>query len=434
MLDVGGGWFITRLRGDDAEAAGLVEIPLGFLTVAEGDFAADKGAGPRDLIHRQGNAAGFGGVGGFFFFDGFFSVGRGRFFSLWRFGIFGSELEVIDEQPGFHVGEAEAEFLAEAVLDFGKFCTLDDPGGDALPLFFGQIHLGYFSISFSGFKLKCKAFFARRRTASLHRLRGSFNVIVMSFGTRLLLIFALGIALGGCTQSDQDEEKEPHYVLGQSRINAMDYQGAVEAFEESLEVNPHSAAAHYQLAMLYENQQSDPAAAIYHYQQYLKFDPSAENADIIRQHIAGCKQQLASDVLTLPTGTAAQQQLEKLVDQNRQLQTQVDSLQAALKQWSDWYAKYTNQMAAQTVPVVLQNNVVQQPVNTGQTQPPGGTQQIVETHPPNPLPHSHTYVVERGETAMAICRKFGIRLNQLESDNPTMNPTRIRPGEVLNIP
>jgi tetratricopeptide (TPR) repeat protein len=291
----------------------------------------------------------------------------------------------------------------------------------------------YFSISFSGFKLKCKAILCGRRTASLHPLRGWFNVIAMSFGTRFFLIFALGIALGGCTQSDQDEEKEPHYVLGQSRINAMDYQGAVEAFEESLEVNPHSAAAHYQLAMLYENQQSDPAAAIYHYQQYLKFDPQAENADIIRQHIASCKQQLASDVLQLPGTPAAQEQLEKLVDQNRQLQEQVDSLQAALKQWSDWYTKYTNQLAAQTVPVVPQNNVVQQPENPGQPQQPVNTQ-AVNTGSQNPLPGTHTHVVERGETAMAICRKFGIRLSQLESANPTLNPTRIWPGEVLNIP
>src|SRR5580658_7361563 len=106
----------------------------------------------------------------------------------------------------------------------------------------------------------------------------------MSFWFRFLLIIWLGAALGGCAPSDQDEEKEPHYVLGLSKINEMDYQGAVEAFEESLEVNPHSAAAHYQLAMLYENQQSDPAAAIYHYQEYLKYNPGAENADIIRQH------------------------------------------------------------------------------------------------------------------------------------------------------
>ena len=51
----------------------------------------------------------------------------------------------------------------------------------------------------------------------------------------------LGVALGGCApsgRSQSSEEKEPHFVLGKSRVNAMDYQGAIEAFEQSLEANP----------------------------------------------------------------------------------------------------------------------------------------------------------------------------------------------------
>jgi len=253
-----------------------------------------------------------------------------------------------------------------------------------------------------------------------------------------LFVLVLGAALEGCTPSDQDEEKEPHYVLGQSRIEAMDYQGAVEAFEESLEVNPHSAAAHYQLGTLYENQESDPAAAIYHYQQYLKYDPTAENADIIRQHIASCKQTLAQDVYQLPSTSQAQQQLEKLVEENRQLQQQVDTLQAALKQWSDWYGKYTNQMAAQTAQAIAQTPqsyvAPQQPVSPVPPQEALVTQPVADPRVENPSPRPHTYVVERGQTAMAICRKFGIRLSELENANPTMNPKRIWPGEILNIP
>ena len=141
------------------------------------------------------------------------------------------------------------------------------------------------------------------------------------------LAVCLGIALGGCEPSGQsaaDDEKEPHFVLGQNRVNAMDYPGAVEAFEESLEANPHSAQAHYQLAMLYGEKESNPAAAIYHYQQYLRFDPNAPNADIVNQHINTCKQQLAADVLQLPSSSAAQQQLQQLADKNRQLQDEVD--------------------------------------------------------------------------------------------------------------
>jgi len=79
---------------------------------------------------------------------------------------------------------------------------------------------------------------------------------------------AAGVTLNGCSSSDQsqlDEEKEPHFVLGRGRVNAMDYQGAIEAFEQSLEANPHSAAAHFELGWLYDEKVPDPAAAIYHY-------------------------------------------------------------------------------------------------------------------------------------------------------------------------
>lgn len=257
-----------------------------------------------------------------------------------------------------------------------------------------------------------------------------------------MFVLLLAAALSGCTQSDQDDEKEPHYVLGISRVNAMDYQGAVEAFEESLEVNPHSAVAHYQLGMLYENQESDPAAAIYHYEQYLKFDPSAENADVIRQHIAACKQQLAADVLPLPSAPQAQQQLEKLVDQNRQLQQQVQSLQDTLKQWNVWYANQSTAKSNSELPqdvslppaagagTPAQIPQAVQPVQPTVTRPVV----VIPAHPQTSVGHGHTHVVEHGETAMAICRKFGLHLNELAAANPAVNLSRIRPGEVLNIP
>ena len=91
------------------------------------------------------------------------------------------------------------------------------------------------------------------------------------------LAVLFGAALGVCApdQGQTDEEKEPHFVLGQSRVNAMDYQGAIDAFEESLETNPRSAAAHFELGWLYEEKASDPASAIYHYKRYLKLNPNA---------------------------------------------------------------------------------------------------------------------------------------------------------------
>ena len=133
----------------------------------------------------------------------------------------------------------------------------------------------------------------------------------MSFWIRFVLavcVLAAAVALNGCSSSDQsqsDEEKEPHFVLGKGRVNAMDYQGAVEAFEQSLEANPHSAVAHFELGCLFDEKVPDPAAAVYHYEQYLKLCPNADNAEVIRQRIYRCKQQLAADVLPLPSAPAA---------------------------------------------------------------------------------------------------------------------------------
>ena len=180
----------------------------------------------------------------------------------------------------------------------------------------------------------------------------------MSFWTRLAggaYALWLGVALSGCTPSGQNslsEEKEPHFVLGKSRVNAMDFQGAMEAFEQSLEANPHSAAAHFELGWLDDEKASDPAAAIYHYQEYLKLNPNADNADVIKQRIYRCKQQLAADVLPLPSAPAAQQQLEKLSDQNRQLQDEVGK----------WRAYYASQLAAAKTNATPPGNDALQPI------------------------------------------------------------------------
>jgi LysM repeat protein len=247
----------------------------------------------------------------------------------------------------------------------------------------------------------------------------------------------LGVVLGGCApgQGQTDEEKEPHFVLGQSRVNAMDYPGAIEAFEQSLDANPQSAAAHFELGWLYEEKVSDPAAAIYHYERYLKFNPNAGNAVLIAKHIDACKQQLAADVLGLPSTSAAQQQLEKLAGQNRELQQQVDQLQDTVKQWNAYYA-YQLASRSNALP---QNNFIAQPSTNPApdkiSAPPAPTPDSARSKPAPPKsakPRTHTVVA--GETAAGIARKAGVKLSDLEAANPGMNPARIRAGQVLNLP
>ncbi|MGA3267932.1 MAG: tetratricopeptide repeat protein [Verrucomicrobiota bacterium] len=257
-------------------------------------------------------------------------------------------------------------------------------------------------------------------------------------------VAAAAVILAGCSptgQSQSDEEKEPHFVLGKAKVNAMDYPGAIEAFEQSLEADPHSAAAHFELGWLYDEKASDPAAAIYHYREYLQLDPQADNAEVIKQRINRCKQQLAADVLPLPSAPAAQQQLEKLLEQNRQLQAQVDHLNDVVKQWNVYYTSQLAAMAARTNLAPAPNNLPPQPqphaepsvaMAAGSDQPASNPVRPVKSPPLTVRPRTHT--VESGETAMGIARKYGLKLSALETANPTMDPARIRAGQVLNIP
>jgi LysM repeat protein len=260
----------------------------------------------------------------------------------------------------------------------------------------------------------------------------------MSFWIRLVsgaCVAWLAVALSGCTPSGRSqlsEEKEPHFVQGKGRVNAMDYQGAIEAFEQSLEANPHSAAAHFELGWLYDEKTSDPAAAIYHYQEYLKLNPNADNADVIKQRIYRCKQQLAADVLPLPSAPAAQQQLEKLAEQNRQLQDEVGK----------WRAYYASQLAAaktNSTPTPVYSTpepaANPTPFNRRKMFPP--RRSLNTGRPTNPKPTAavpRTHTVVAGETAMGITRKFGVKVGALQAANPGVNLSRIHTGQVLNLP
>ncbi|MEJ0088522.1 MAG: LysM peptidoglycan-binding domain-containing protein [Limisphaerales bacterium] len=249
----------------------------------------------------------------------------------------------------------------------------------------------------------------------------------MEFWHRIILsacAASVGLLAAGCepsAQSAADDEKEPHYVLGQNRVNAMDFSGAVEAFEASLEANPHSAKAHFQLAMLYENEKqinpSDPAAAIYHYQQYLRFDPKADNREVITQRIDACKSQLAANVQSLPSSSAAQQQLQQLADTNRLLRLQLDNYER------QFAAMKTNPPAT---PVALFSPPT---APASETTPPR-----VATTAKSPATKPRTYIIAARDTPAAIARKYNISVSALLAANPGLNPKKLRVGQVIHLP
>jgi len=243
--------------------------------------------------------------------------------------------------------------------------------------------------------------------------------------------------VNGCLPSDSsqmDDEKEPHYVLGKNCVNSLDYQGAIEAFSEALEVNPRSAAAHFQLACIFDTpKESDPAAAIYHYREYLRLNPKAENAGIVNGRIESCKVQLAANVVSLPSAPLAQRQLEDLIEKNRRLQDEVDK----------WRAYYNAQQAAlRAGPAVPQNNFSSPPSDS--PTPADETAQAANNSTPTtsaaarpqpaPVAKPRTHTVAAGETLSSIARKAGVSLAAIQAANPGINPKKMAVGQTVKLP
>jgi len=263
---------------------------------------------------------------------------------------------------------------------------------------------------------------------------------------RCALAMLLCALVNGCmpqSQGQLEEEKEPHFIEGKRALTQMDYKGAIDEFEKAVEANPRNASAHLELGLLYERQdlEPDPAAAIYHYQQYLKLRPNSDKAEAVQGRITNCKQDLAKAVLPLPSSPSVQHDLEQLILTNKQLRAEVD-------QWRAWYAAQQTNRQAQAITSATQTTQV----NTQSVQ-------TIETHVPqtvrsnvtpvvqgansrssqrgmaySPTNVRTTYVVQSRDTLASISRKFNVKLESLVAANPGIDPRKIHPGQTLTIP
>jgi LysM repeat protein len=252
--------------------------------------------------------------------------------------------------------------------------------------------------------------------------------------SRCALAVLLCALVYGCvppSQSPLEDEKEPHFIEGKHALIGMDYIGAIAEFEKAVEANPRNASAHFELALLYEKQDNgvdpDPAAAIYHYEQFLKLRPNADTAEAVRGRITNCKQDLAKG-LSLPSSPSIQHDLEQLIQENKRLQTEVD-------QWRAWYkVQQTNRPATPALaPAIQPTQVVQYvaPVVVRSNPPP---QTYAPRVYPRPAAVRTTYVVQSRDTLASISRKFNVKLPSLAAANPGLDARKMHPGQVVNIP
>lgn len=292
----------------------------------------------------------------------------------------------------------------------------------------------------------------------LHRGGGSFSLprmlLRLSAGA---LMLAFCVALAGCNPNSERQSAEQdnsHFKNGREKREALDYKGAIEAFERALEDNPRSVLAHFELGVLYEQHEADYAAALYHYNRVLKLRPSGYPSDNVRQRIPACKQEMVKADSLAVMNPAVLKETERLREDNQKLQRELALLQAKLSGRPAPYFS-TNTPVPLPVPARAQaaapaptpaGNPAPRPV-TGSTAPAGSSQNSptrlgsgsparMTSLPPRPDAASRvrTHTVKTGDTMASIARRYGVSQSSLSSANPSIEPRRLKVGQTVSVP
>ena len=235
-----------------------------------------------------------------------------------------------------------------------------------------------------------------------------------------------------------DEQKESNFLTGKARAQDRDFDGALEAFEKALEVDPHSASAHFELAVIYDQQKNDYAAALYHYEKARRLRPNGAPAEIARDRLEVCKRELAKTVTQTPTMEYMQRELDRLMLENQRLRQTV-------LEWQNYYqgraavmpASNTNLGAGSGAALLVSTGAANRvdglrpglTANLPPRNPPGGS-----GDPPPPPAGQRTHKIAAGDTLARIATRYSVKLSSLRAANPGMEERRLRVGQTLVIP
>lgn len=232
-----------------------------------------------------------------------------------------------------------------------------------------------------------------------------------------LWLLAGELAFNGCTPqpNNSQEDKEPHYLTGRRLVQQLDWDGAERAFLKSLESNPRSSLAHYELGSIYISHKEDPAAAIFHLNRYLTFNPQVANKQQVQGQIDAAKRDLAADIHGTPDAPSQsilnlRNKLNHLAAENQALRHQMKSRGITP---SSQFAQTTNAPTLSAPPLSTASH-------------PSPTS--------SPPPALRRHKVKSGESPSSIARKYSVPLSKFLAANPGLKPTRIQIGQELKIP
>ena len=104
-----------------------------------------------------------------------------------------------------------------------------------------------------------------------------------------MAVFLIGLIFAASTVALARGKKElpppPSFNLALILTEKRHYKSAIEEYQRVLEINPNDAAAHFNLALLYDEQMKDSTQALDHYRAYLQLEPDAEDRQKVKKWI-----------------------------------------------------------------------------------------------------------------------------------------------------
>ncbi|MDA9763992.1 LysM peptidoglycan-binding domain-containing protein [Opitutales bacterium] len=124
----------------------------------------------------------------------------------------------------------------------------------------------------------------------------AFLKLILKFRPVSEILVASLIVMAGCVQPKGEELSEREissFRTGESYLSQGRHDQALSAFLKVVEMTPIAPESHLYLGQLYLEHTKDPVLAIYHFGQYLKFNPTSRQAPMVRELINTAKKEFA---------------------------------------------------------------------------------------------------------------------------------------------
>ena len=215
------------------------------------------------------------------------------------------------------------------------------------------------------------------------------------------------------------EDNDPNLRRGEMYRRDMRYADAERAFQKALQSRPDSAAAHWQLGILYFEELKDWPGALYHFDRYTRLRPKSR-PDLVKQLTDACKQELAKQVPLGHISLQMQREITELIRTNTSLREEVHQLQGQVRSAQrSLPASPTLTLPSNPPPIVA---------------PPPDTPAAPPARAVPPLGTRRTHTIRSGETMAAVARAHGLSLGSVVAANPGVDPRRLQPGQVIQLP